>query len=407
LYLDYSTAGNLITTQPTSPYYAVRIGFVIIGGSSSGSIFVSVRNVYTLGSNIISPVIFTAFSNTSTPLTLNGVSGQIAPLFNVNTLASGGTNVFQIAASGAASFSNTVTANSGFVSSTGFTSGSNSLSSTNLTVGSSTYGPTSASVAGSITPGYSSAVGTSSIYSGTGTPVFSAPSGSLYLSYSGTGGGLVYYNSSSAGTSGSTWSVFGTATNSLTINSSGSGGSSPQTFNGSSAVTISYNTVGASPLAGSTSITTVGTITTGNWNAPGTVSATNIVATSSVSAPAVTSSTSYLTDPVSAGTLCRAWVNFNGVSGASIRGSYNVSSISYTVSGQYTINFTNSLPDGNYAIAGLAQRYATGAIAQAGFMAMPASQTTTNMSASSFQVFTADQTVSVKDSYTVCLCVFR
>jgi hypothetical protein len=150
LYLDYSTAGNLITTQPTSPYYAVRIGFVIVGGSSSGSIFVSVRNVYTLGSNIISPVVFTAFSSTSTPLTLNGVSGQIAPLFNVNTLASGGTNVFQIAASGAASFSNTVTANSGFVSSTGFTSGSNSLSSTNLTVGSSTYGSTSASVNGSI-----------------------------------------------------------------------------------------------------------------------------------------------------------------------------------------------------------------------------------------------------------------
>jgi hypothetical protein len=69
---------------------------------------------------------------------LNGVSGQIAPLFNVNTLASGGTNVFQIAASGAASFSNTVTANSGFVSSTGLTSGS------------STYGPTSATVNGNI-----------------------------------------------------------------------------------------------------------------------------------------------------------------------------------------------------------------------------------------------------------------
>jgi hypothetical protein len=81
---------------------------------------------------------------------LNGVSGQIAPLFNVNTLASGGTNVFQIAASGAASFSNTVTANSGFVSSTGFTSGSNSLSSTNLTVGFSTYGSTAATVNGLI-----------------------------------------------------------------------------------------------------------------------------------------------------------------------------------------------------------------------------------------------------------------
>jgi hypothetical protein len=45
-----------------------------------------------------------------------------------------------------------------------------------------------------------------------------------------------------------TWAVpagGGTTTNSLTINSGGSGGASPQTFNGSSAITISYNTVGA------------------------------------------------------------------------------------------------------------------------------------------------------------------
>jgi len=42
----------------------------------------------------------------------------------------------------------------------------------------------------------------------------------------------------------------GTTTNSLTINSSGSGGASPQTFNGSSPITISYNTVGAAPASG-------------------------------------------------------------------------------------------------------------------------------------------------------------
>jgi len=36
-------------------------------------------------------------------------------------------------------------------------------------------------------------------------------------------------------------------TNSLTINTSGTGAASPATFNGSSAVTISYNTVGADP----------------------------------------------------------------------------------------------------------------------------------------------------------------
>jgi len=54
--------------------------------------------------------------------------------------------------------------------------------------------------------------------------------------------------------------------NSLTFNNSGSGASSPVVFNGATAYTISYNTLGASPLAGSTSLTTTGTITTGTWS---------------------------------------------------------------------------------------------------------------------------------------------
>ena len=55
--------------------------------------------------------------------------------------------------------------------------------------------------------------------------------------------------------------------NSLTFNNSGTGASSPTTFDGSVAKTISYNTIGASPLAGSTSLVTLGTVTTGVWNA--------------------------------------------------------------------------------------------------------------------------------------------
>lgn len=48
------------------------------------------------------------------------------------------------------------------------------------------------------------------------------------------------------------------------------------------------------------------------------------------------------------GTLCRAWVNFNG-STAAIRGSFNVTSVTRTATGTYTIAFTNSLPDANYS----------------------------------------------------------
>ena len=59
--------------------------------------------------------------------------------------------------------------------------------------------------------------------------------------------------------------ISSTIANAVTFNSSGSGGTSPTSFDGSLAKTISYNTIGASPLIGSSSLTTVGTITSGTW----------------------------------------------------------------------------------------------------------------------------------------------
>ena len=46
----------------------------------------------------------------------------------------------------------------------------------------------------------------------------------------------------------------------------------------------------------------------------------------------------------------KAWVNFNGTGTVAIRASYNVSSITDNGTGDYTINFTNALPDANYCI---------------------------------------------------------
>jgi hypothetical protein len=46
-----------------------------------------------------------------------------------------------------------------------------------------------------------------------------------------------------------------------------------------------------------------------------------------------------------------AWVNFNGNGGATIRASYNVTSVTRVSAGTYTITFTNAFPDTNYAIA--------------------------------------------------------
>jgi hypothetical protein len=49
---------------------------------------------------------------------------------------------------------------------------------------------------------------------------------------------------------------------------------------------------------------------------------------------------------------CRAWVKFNGVGTIAISASGNVSSITDNGTGDYTINFTSSMPDGNYSFAG-------------------------------------------------------
>jgi hypothetical protein len=59
------------------------------------------------------------------------------------------------------------------------------------------------------------------------------------------------------------------------------------------------------------------------------------------------------------GTFCRAWVNFDGTgtfspnpSTTKIRASFNVSSITDNGTGDYTVNFTNAMPDINYSFAG-------------------------------------------------------
>lgn len=49
---------------------------------------------------------------------------------------------------------------------------------------------------------------------------------------------------------------------------------------------------------------------------------------------------------------CRAWVFFNGTGTVAINANGNVSSITDNGTGDYTINFTNAMPDANYAMNG-------------------------------------------------------
>jgi len=53
---------------------------------------------------------------------------------------------------------------------------------------------------------------------------------------------------------------------------------------------------------------------------------------------------------------CRAWVNFNGTGTVAIRASGNVTSITDNGTGQYTVNFTNAMPDVNYSVAASAEK---------------------------------------------------
>ena len=57
--------------------------------------------------------------------------------------------------------------------------------------------------------------------------------------------------------------------------------------------------------------------------------------------------------------IAKAWVNFNGTGTVStnqtIRADFNVSSVFKNGTGDYTVNFTNAMVDGNYAVKGSCQ----------------------------------------------------
>jgi hypothetical protein len=69
LYLSTTTPGAITNTAPTSPNYAVRIGFCIYSNNSNGKLFVSVRNSYVATNNIVGQV----------PIANGGTNGTATP----------------------------------------------------------------------------------------------------------------------------------------------------------------------------------------------------------------------------------------------------------------------------------------------------------------------------------------
>jgi hypothetical protein len=53
--------------------------------------------------------------------------------------------------------------------------------------------------------------------------------------------------------------------------------------------------------------------------------------------------------------IAKAWVNYNG-SAQTISGSFNVSSVTYNSTGNYTVNFTTAMANANYAVSTCARR---------------------------------------------------
>jgi hypothetical protein len=65
----------------------------------------------------------------------------------------------------------------------------------------------------------------------------------------------------------------------------------------------------------------------------------------------------------------KAWVNFNGTT-ATIKAAFNVSSITKNATGDYTLNYTNALPDANYAPVSMPLSYTTSAFYATAMMVM-------------------------------------
>jgi hypothetical protein len=98
----------------------------------------------------------------------------------------------------------------------------------------------------------------------------------------------------------------------------------------------------------------------------------------------------------------RAWVNFNGTGTVAIRASGNVSSITDNGTGNYTVNFTNALPDANYSIA---QTLFAQSSSNDGGVAVIAWGTTP--STTSFNMVTDQRSAGEYDPTIVCFSVFR
>ena len=103
----------------------------------------------------------------------------------------------------------------------------------------------------------------------------------------------------------------------------------------------------------------------------------------------------------------KAWVNWNGYGAASIRASYNVSSVTYVGAGNYVVNYTNAFADANYVVTLAGRRYNSdsnfGVQLRGAIMSGGALYSTTQTAVTS----QLPNAVSAADGDIMCLAAFR
>jgi hypothetical protein len=97
---------------------------------------------------------------------------------------------------------------------------------------------------------------------------------------------------------------------------------------------------------------------------------------------------------------CRAWVNWDGNSGSgnTIRASGNVSSVSRTATGEFTVNFSTAMPDANYCV-----QLSTGVVGAGFGVGVITSQSTSAMSFVQNRLDVPGRA----NSSTQCVAIFR
>lgn len=100
---------------------------------------------------------------------------------------------------------------------------------------------------------------------------------------------------------------------------------------------------------------------------------------------------------------CRAWVKFAGSTGT-INGSGNVSSVTRTSTGIYTVNFTNSMPDTNYSVVGASKNQDNTTVAANN---NPVSIGPISFATGSIGIVTPSVTTTLVDPFAVSVSIFR